>query len=895
MIYTSRSFVYFVAMKGLSIIFTLLLTGVVHANTAATADVTVAPQLLSKPVYSAKSSDQDHEEEFHFLKEEIKRFKEGWFNMERLKKETARMSALYDQEDKAPADIVLRRTKVLLENLSQNGADPKTLKKITNDIKLWEKNNQSAPPKNEEEEIENFKKLCSIRRALSFSNPLLNFDKIAFLTHYTQRQGKGEIHIVDQYFGFNAKPGGAPYILENPFSERPSARQLINDTPVSKGANSGKKLENGSFLSMNLSYDAKKMFFAWTQAVSTPITGEECWDENFGTRKDIMRRDQNYRHYFWASDRVYHIYSLDFESGELRQLTEGPYNTYDPCELPNGRLVYISEKQGGNQRCGARWITAGVLHSMKQDGSDSYPLSFHETNEWHPSVNNDGMIVYTRWDYVDRDDCGAHHLWQCYPDGRDPRAPHGNYAKERELRPCIEFSFRAIPGSRKLAAVAAAHHGIAYGSLITVDPFVPDDGAMSQVKRVTPEVHFMETEKSPGYSHPLGKFNSNPNAEHFGTPWPLSEDFYLCVYARNRTDYGIYLVDSFGNRELLWQDAAVPCLDPIPFRPIKRPPVIPDMTTQSEDKKIPGKTDDGLAEVFVNNVYETERPLPEGTKIKWLRVVNVFPKSTSFMNEPNIGMAHQSLARGSLGIAPVEKDGSVFFKMPINVNVYFQLLDENMQAVHSMKSSTYAHSGERLSCIGCHETPLQSPKNNSFVAPLALKKKPAQLIPEPDGSFPLTFPRLVQPVLDKHCVSCHAREEKAPNLDGNTWYMAKNKEGVEEKKNVRHGWSNGFSNLSNLGWGRHGGNGSHWHQNKFTYTIPGDVGAHASKLIPFLKKGHHNINLSKDDWHRLTLWIDLNTNFYGAYENTEAQAKGEIVLPKFGVPKQNPLTVNKKP
>ena len=76
---------------------------------------------------------------------------------------------------------------------------------------------------------------------------------------------------------------------------------------------------------------------------------------------------------------------------------------------------------------------------MKADGSDVYPLSFHETHEWHPSVNNDGMIVYTRWDYVDRSDMVAHHIWTCFPDGRDPRSPHGNYPlprhRQKKARP----------------------------------------------------------------------------------------------------------------------------------------------------------------------------------------------------------------------------------------------------------------------------------------------------------------------------------------------------------------------------------------------------------------------------------------------------------------------------
>lgn len=850
----------------------------------------VVSSLLSEKISSSKTPEQDWEEEYAFLENEIKRVAEGKLNLERLRKEALRPVAVYDETDKTPTDIIWKRTRALYEYIKEQDKNNPVLGKLAPRIVKWKKKQETSPPANRDEMLREFKELCRIRRELSFSNRLLNFDRLVFLTHYHQRQGKGEIHIVDQYFGFNARPGGAPYVLENPFSNSPAARPLLANTSVSNGRQKGKTLQNGSFLSLELSYDAKRLYFAWTQAVSSKATGSEDWTKNFGNFKDLLVRGPSYQHYYWAPDRVYHIYRVDLDSGKLTQLTDGIHNTYDPCELPGGRVVYISEEQGGNQRCGGRWITAGVLHSMKNDGTDSYPLSFHETNEWHPSVTNDGMIAYTRWDYVDRDDCGAHHLWTCYPDGRDPRSPHGNYAKLREMRPFAEMSYRAVPDSKRLAAVSVAHHGIAYGSIILVDTNVTDDGEMSQVKRVTPEAHFMESEAEPGKAHPLGRTNCNHNSEYYGTPWPLSEDFYLCVYARNRWDHGIYLVDSFGNRELIWKDKEIPCLDPIPLRARKKPPVVPDMTTQSVDKRPSGEAPGDLADVLILNVYDTERPLPEGVKIKWLRVVNIFPKSSVFDNQPNIGMANQSLARGSLGLVPVEDDGSVYFRMPTNVNVYFQLLDGNMQAVHSMRSSTYAHSGERLTCVGCHETRGKAPDNMGGATVQALRRKQSDLMPEPDGSFPLTFPKLVQPVLDKNCVACHAKEEKAPDLDGNTFYMVKKENGQEEKRNIDHGWSKGFLHLRNWGWGRHGGNATYWHQNKFTYTVPGDVGARASKLVPFLEKGHHGVELSKDDWHRLSLWLDLNTNFYGAYENTEAQARGELVLPKFGMAKINPLT-----
>ena len=64
---------------------------------------------------------------------------------------------------------------------------------------------------------------------------------------------------------------------------------------------------------------------------------------------------------------------------------------------------------------------------MAADGSDIICLSFHETNEWAPSVTHSGKLAYTRWDYVDRHWGTAHHFWESFPDGRDPRNYHGNY------------------------------------------------------------------------------------------------------------------------------------------------------------------------------------------------------------------------------------------------------------------------------------------------------------------------------------------------------------------------------------------------------------------------------------------------------------------------------------
>ena len=59
------------------------------------------------------------------------------------------------------------------------------------------------------------------------------------------------------------------------------------------------------------------------------------------------------------------------------------------------------------------------------------------------------------------------------------------------------------------------------------------------------------------------------------------------------------------------------------------------------------------------------------------------------------------------------------------------------------------------------------------------------------------------------------------------------------------------------------------------------VSARASKLYQVLDKGHYDVKLSAEELHRLTLWLDCMSLFYGVYEKEggEAQLRGEIARP----------------
>ncbi|MBL7188038.1 MAG: discoidin domain-containing protein [Phycisphaerae bacterium] len=724
---------------------------------------------------------------------------------------------------------VVERAEQLVRRLKRQGADASKLRKLSADLVSLTESMKGDVSQEKRKAL--YFEARALKRQIALSNPLLDFDKILFIKRH---DSVGVFHMCDQYYGCNAKPGGGLFVLSDPFGEKPRLTNVLENSVVERGRLRGDNLSAGAFLSPELSYDGKTILFAYTRAKAY---------EKYGGKEA----------YEWGPEISYHIFKVNADGSGLVQLTDGASDDFDPCFLPNGRIVFITERRGGYLRCG-RHCPVYTMYSMEPDGSDIICVSFHETHEWHPSVDNDGMLVYTRWDYVDRDTNIAHHIWTSFPDGRSPRSFHGNYPARRENRPWMEMSIRAIPGSHRYVAATGSHHGNAFGSLIMIDPRLEDDRAMSQLTRLTPDAPFPEAEAKP-----------IRNYMRYGTPWPLSEDDYLCVYDADAKNRGIYWIDRFGNKELLYRDPSISCLSPIPLRPRHKPPVVPSGTVQTARDIAKAGGEVPQETITIVNVYDSDFAWPEGSKVAALRIIQALPKTTPPPNQPRIGIANQTNARVVLGTAPVEPDGSAYFEAPVGKAIYFQALDERGMAIQSMRSATYVHPGEQMTCLGCHEQKHQTSKQPT-ARPLALLRGPSKIQPDVDGSNPFNYVRLVQPALDRNCVSCHSSEE-AIDLAG-----------VVEGEN---GWTRSYNNLAaKYGFYFHVGNGAiNEGVHGGSRTIAGKFGARVSGLLEFMDERHYGVKLSDEDFHRLTLWLDCNSEFYGSYENTVAQANGQIVLP----------------
>ena len=678
-----------------------------------------------------------------------------------------------------------------------------------------------------------------LKRCIAFANPLLPRAPLLFV----KRVPTSYSHLVMQYFGWRARPGGGIFALDEP-GRSLKTRRLFDAS-------------SGNVLEPRLSYDAKRIVFSYSK----------CTKE----------------------DPFYHIYEMNVDGTGLRQLTSGEFEDLMPNYLPDGGIIFSSTRRRGHARCfggqfGPRWHVY-TLHRMDADGSNIRTLSFHETNEWFPTVAPSGHILYSRWDYVDRHPVLHQNLWACRPDGTNPVALWGNHTET----PHCTFQLQPIPGTTKVVFAASAHHSITGGSIAIVDTRLGNNGEHA-LTRITPEVKFPEAEGG--------------IKEYYDSPWPLSEDYFLVGYspkplvmepgANDPAALGIYLLDRWGNRELLYRDPEIGSSNPIPIVPRPAPPVLPEITVgavggASLSREDSRRGDTPLTtgalptgEMVLLDVYEGLGGVPRGS-VKALRIVQILPKTTPVADTPRIGLAGQEPARALLGTVPVEADGSARFTLPAHKPVYFQALDADGFAIQSMRSITYVQPGETTACIGCHENRMTAPASRLAQA---LLRPPSAIQPGPDGTRPFSYVRLVQPVLDQHCVQCHS----GGGAVGGASLPRVPAKGLDLTGAPHDGFTRSYWSLcGGLSFWHGGTNPKHaaealvpryggW--NPVHRTEPGGAyGARGSRLMKALLQCPGASRPPAEGLARLALWMDLNAVFYGAYDPAAQarQLKGEAV------------------
>ena len=544
----------------------------------------------------------------------------------------------------------------------------------------------------------------------------------------------------------------------------------------------------------------------------------------------------------------------------MRQLTHGKYDDFDARYLPDGRILFLSTRRGqliqaGSNsametllqpalpdsyvRCGGdayRPVAVYTLHTMDADGGKLCAISPFEMFEWEPSVANDGTILYSRWDYIDRDNMPYMGLWRINPDGTNARIVYKNYTHS----PHCTFEPRSIPNSHKMIFTASGHHSQTMGSLVLLDPEAGNEGK-DPIKRLTPEICFPEIEGWPTC--------------FYANPWPLSERLYLVSWGEERqisqgglrpaNGMGLYLFNAETGRELLYRDPEISCMYPLPTPARPTPPALANNVDWNGAQE---------GRFLLSDVYQGLKI--ERGQIKALRIIAVPAKTQPWMNNPSLGITSDDPGKCVLGTVPVEADGSAYFRVPSGVIMFFQALDEHGMAVQSMKSVAYVQPGQTLSCIGCHETRTSAV---SASRPLALSREPSRIAAGPSGSWPLRFDRLIQPVLDRKCVVCHnpakpqPGSEKAVRLDltsGKAYETLIHYGKPSLADQVHAGYSRGYS------------------------VEGGGVASNSVALAKILASG--NVKLDAEERERFVVWMDCYAQRLGSFSDDQERKLEEF-------------------
>jgi len=522
------------------------------------------------------------------------------------------------------------------------------------------------------------------------------------------------------------------------------------------------------------------------------------------------------------------IWEVGVDGLRLRQATPGEHNdvdNYDACYLADGRIIFDSTRCFQGIPCVGGGNTVANLCIMNNDGTKIRQLCFDQDHNWCPTQLNDGRILYSRWEYSDSPHYFTRLLFHMNPDGTNQMEYYGSNSPW----PNSFFYAKPIPDhASAVVAVISGHHGVPrMGELVIFDPARGRQQADGAVQRI------------PGYGKKvepvIGDQIVNNSWPKFLHPHPLSEKYFLTAMQPDPTAlWGIYLVDVFDNLLLLKEEPGYRLFEPVPLRKRPRPPVIPDRVDLTRQDAL----------VYMSDIHAGHGldGVPRGT-VKKLRLYEYHYAYPKMGGHIHIGIDGPWDVRRTLGTVPVEADGSANFRVPANMPIAVQPIDENGRALQIMRSWFTAMPGEVLSCVGCHESQNTVPPAKPT---LAAVRKPSDIEPWYGPPRGFSFKREVQPVLDKYCVGCHnGKHDNRPNFTTNRPSPFRNftPSYCELHPYVR----------------RPGPESDYFLQQPLEYH------AGVSELVQMLEKGHHNVKLDTEAWDRLVTWIDLNVPDHGTW------------------------------
>ncbi len=703
--------------------------------------------------------------------------------------------------------------------------------------------------------FELYAELCLERKAKRLAPLMEKTDKIIYATH----SNMGDIYLSTST-AVGAKNG--------------SQLKMIDLAPLREGKNSTVTTlfdaKNGIVRDPEISFCGKKMLFSWRKT-----------NKGFATTYGFAPLTGNYK-----------IYEMDLETRAIRQLTfDDTYGAdIEPCYLPNGDIAFSSDRCVQEVTCG--WGDGPNMYIMNKDGKYVRRVGFDQTQTAFPHLLNDGRIVYTRRDYNDRGQTYAHALFVMNPDGTAQTEYYGNNTCE----PTSWQHTRAIPGSHKSMSIAGGYHTTQGGKLCIVDPNKGRqdyDGLeffnWDPNKKITSDDHFGREGEQYGYPYPLSE-NDFLVSYDFTGGYAFNKEGRVPGWDWFRTKYKVYYMTMNGEREMLASDPIHSCQSPVPVMARE----VPSVKASSVDYRMTTGT------MYVQDVYHGEwvKGVKKG-EIKKIRVSELHYKPVTIggacwappRDEIGPGKLYSSFGQHSvtpvgvasatfdaktiLGEIDVHEDGSAMFEVPARKPIYLQLLNKDNEVVQTMRSWATLMPNEYFSCVGCHENKVDAPKHAAKT--IAMQQPAQKLKPFHDISGkPFSYAKMVQPIWDKHCISCHDQGKSASHFELTDRIVLDRKTKTLNPDETKRKFYVSYLNLLDANRYRKDGRLDIGVSNKWVnyYTrlltvekIPAYyAGSIKSGLIDLLRDGHKGTKLSDAEIDTVSAWIDLNVPFIGEYD-----------------------------
>jgi len=547
------------------------------------------------------------------------------------------------------------------------------------------------------------------------------------------------------------------------------------------------------------------------------------------------------------NDDPFHVWEINTDGTGLRQITHGPYHDFNPVYYPDGRIVFCSSRVESYSVC--QDYLASALYICNADGSNLRRIDFTTLCTSAPAVMPSGAILCTRWEYQDKNIFSWQGLWTIHPDGRQLQLYFGNTF----TIPNSRYGGKPVPGTDDVLVTMAAHHHPPIGDIALVSRTLGLENT-NAMRKLTFETPYQITR-----GRDWRDTNWRPGDKFFPQavtdPWPVRDGLFLAAVgnaARPGEGFRICLFRYDGTRTVVFARAGENFFSPVTLA--SREP--PRNIIRTEAPQEPGE-----GTFFVQDVYYglLEQGVQRG-QVKSLRVCRQLPKKWN-TEGPRFHDHYPLVGYGSyyvkenLGEVPVDDDGSAYFRAPSNCELYFIALDKDGKEIQRMGSVTQITTGEKVSCVGCHDDRLKAPPP-TIKPPPRLTRPPDAIRPPSVGAGPFDYVKHVQPIWDRHCIRCHSGRAPAARLDlsgDKTRFFNMSYDNLIERNMVAYYYINTGP----------------------TGVFPAlQSGSMVSRLSTLIETKHNDVHLTDDERRRVFTWIDSNVQYYATWDMSRPYTTG---------------------